>query len=191
MKRISRQSKKHAIINCLLAWEARIKRTFIASLLFLQFSMAAVSWACDLPQPVGEAILIIDGEIGACNVDREARFDRVMIEALPATEVRTRNPWEHGRVAYQGVLLRDLLQYVKARGKVLDISALNDFHTEISVADAESYNILLAYRREGVDLTVRDKGPFFIVFPFSEISKLETEERFAQSIWQVSHISVR
>ena len=114
-----------------------------------------------------------------------------MIEALPLSEVRTRNPWEHGRVAYQGVLLRDLLRYVKARGKTLEISALNDFHTEISVRDAEKFNILLAYRREGVDLTMRDKGPFFVVFPFSDNSKLETEKRFTQSIWQVSHISVK
>jgi hypothetical protein len=157
----------------------------------LIFPLAGLASACDLPAPGGEIILIVDGEIDDCNVGQEVRLDRALVAALPAAEVKTRNPWENGRVAYQGVLLRDLLKYVKARGKVLEISALNDFTTEISVADAEKFNILLAYRREGVDLTLRDKGPFFVVFPFSDVSKLETEERFAQSIWQVNHISVR
>lgn len=172
--------------------EARIIRCdFIARLFLLQLLFAGASNACDLREPVGKVILTFDGEIDACNADRKVELDRAMIEALPLSEVRTRNPWEHGQVAYQGVLLRDLLRYVKARGKTLEISALNDFHTEISVRDTEKFNILLAYRREGVDLTMRDKGPFFVVFPFSDNSKLETEKRFTQSIWQVSHISVK
>lgn len=157
----------------------------------MQLILADVSCACDLPKASGKVVLTINGKIGVCNVDHEVQLDLPMVRELPVSEVSTTTPWERGRVTYQGVLLRDLLHYVKASGTMLEISALNDFHTELSVQDVQEFKILLAYRREGVDLTVRDKGPFFVVFPFSDERKLETEERFSQSIWQVSHISVR
>lgn len=162
-----------------------------ASVAVLQLAVTGVVAACSLSQPTGKVILTISGYIGACNDHHVVLLDRAMIHSLPLTEVRTANPWERGRVTYQGVLLRDLLHYVKAHGKIVELSALNDFHTEISVADATEHNILLAFRRNGVELTVRDKGPFFVVFPFSDVSELKTEERFAQSIWQVNHIEVR
>lgn len=167
-------------------------RAFLfASVAVLQVVVTGVAGACSLPQPAGKVILTVTGHIGACSDQREVRLDRAMIHSLPLTEVRTKNPWEHGRATYQGVLLRDLLHYVKAHGKMMELSALNDFHTEISIADTKKYNILLAFRRNGVELTVRDKGPFFVVFPFSDVRKLETEARFAQSIWQVNHIEVK
>ena len=40
-------------------------------------------------------------------------------------------------------------------------------------------------------LPVRDKGPFFVVFPFTDVPELATEERYAQSVWQVNQITVK
>lgn len=59
------------------------------------------------------------------------------------------------------------------------------------LADAMSYDVILAYKRDGEYLPVRDKGPFFVVFPFSDVPDLATETRFAQSVWQVHQITVK
>lgn len=147
--------------------------------------------ACTIAPPTGAVILSVEGMINQCNDGLEVHLDKAMIEALPKKDIRTENPWDHGPSNYQGVLLRDLLKFVGADGKILSISALNDFRAELSVADVEKYDVILAYKRDGVDLPVRDKGPLFVVFPFSDVPELATEARYAQSVWQVNQITVK
>ena len=55
----------------------------------------------------------------------------------------------------------------------------------------KKYDVILAYKRDGADLSVRDKGPYFVVFPFTDVPELANEGRFAQSVWQVNHITVK
>jgi len=129
--------------------------------------------------------------INDCTDGLEAHLDRAMIEALPHKQIKTENPWDDGAVTYEGVLLRDLMKYVKAHGSTVGVEALNDYRSDIAVADLDKYDIILAYKREGVDLSVRDKGPLFVVFPFTDVPELATEARYAQSVWQVNRISVK
>ncbi len=157
----------------------------------LHVMVVGVAAACEIAQPKGAVILSVGGMINACNQGLEVLFDKQMIEAMPKTVIKTENPWEHGLVAYEGVLLRDILKFVRADGKTLTISALNDYRADLSVADAETYDVILAYKREGADIPVREKGPLFAVFPFTDIPALATEARFAQSVWQVNRITVK
>lgn len=162
-----------------------------AALLLLQFTAVQAASGCSLPQPTGPVILVVEGQIRNCNSGLEARFDLPMIEALPRTAVKTQNPWEASWVTYEGVLIRDLLKFVDANGTVLKITALNDYRADLNVSDTHSISVILAYKRNGEYMPVREKGPLFIVFPFSENSSLATEERYAQSVWQVARITVK
>jgi len=114
-----------------------------------------------------------------------------MLEALPRTIIKTETPWEPEETAYDGVSLRDLLDYVKATGTVLSIRALNDYHADLSVEDARQYDVILAYKRNGAYMPIREKGPLFVVFPFSDVPSLQNERRFSQSVWQVKEIIVK
>lgn len=168
-----------------------MKNVLAAACVLAQLMIGGAAAACSIAQPKGEAILAVDGMINDCNEGLEVHLDRALLESLPRTEISTENPWEHGRVTYQGVLLSDLLKLVKADGKTLTISALNDYRADLSIEDAQRYRIILAYQREGVDIPVRDKGPLFVVFPFSDQPDLATEARYAQSVWQVNRITVK
>jgi hypothetical protein len=92
---------------------------------------------------------------------------------------------------YEGVLLRDLLKTVEANGTVLSIAALNDYSADMDVADTQSIDVILAFKRNGKYMPVREKGPLFVVFPFSDRPSLKVQQRFAQSVWQVSRITVK
>ena len=168
-----------------------MKKMGVAVAILLQFTFISVTRACDIEKPKGEAILVVDGMIGACNDPLEVRLDRVMIEALPHREIKTENPWDTGITSYEGVLLRDLMKYVKAKGTTASFVALNDYSSEIPLADIDKIDVILAYRRGGEYLSVRDKGPFFVVFPFTDVPALKTEARYGQSVWQVNHIVVK
>ena len=159
-----------------------------AAMFLLGFGAAE---ACTLPQPAGTAQLVVDGMINECNEGLEVHLDQAMISALPHKEIKTENPWEQGDATYEGVLLRDLMKYVKAHGKVATISALNDYRADLTLADMTKYDVILAYKRDGEDLSVRDKGPYFVVFPFTDVPELATEARYAQSVWQVNRISIK
>lgn len=168
-----------------------MKFLIAAALLLLHLTQASAASACNLPQPTSTTILVVEGQIRNCNSGLEARLDLSMLEALPKTVVKTQNPWEAGEATYEGVLLRDLLGFVDANGTVLKITALNDFRADLSVSDTQSIGVILAYKRNGQYMPVREKGPLFVVFPFSENPSLSNEERFAQSVWQVARITVK
>lgn len=168
-----------------------MKRVLVAAVAALQFMVVQAAAACTIAAPKGEVILVVEGMINDCNAGLEVHLDRPLLEGLPQKDIKTENPWEHGTVDYQGVLLRDLLKYVKADGKVMTISALNDYRADLSIADAEKYDVILAYKREGKYIPVRDKGPLFVVFPFTDVPSLATEARYAQSVWQVNQITVK
>lgn len=166
-------------------------KKFLAAVLLAQLLLGGSALACSIAPPKGDVLLTVEGMINECNDGLEVHLDKAMIEALPKTEIRTENPWDHGVSTYQGVLLRDLLKYVAADGKVLTISALNDYRADLKITDVNKYDVILAYKREGVDLPVRDKGPLFVVFPFTDVPELATEARYAQSVWQVNQITVK
>ena len=162
-----------------------------AAAVVLHLALCGAASACSLPQPKGEVVLTVDGMINTCNNGLEVRLDKEMVEALPHRVIKTENPWDHGPSTYEGVLLRDLLDYVQADGKTLRFVALNDYRADMPLADVRKYDVILAYKRDGEYLPVRDKGPFFVVFPFTDVPELATEARYAQSVWQVNQITVK
>lgn len=166
-------------------------RALAATVLFLQLAAGSAANACSLPPPQADVQLTVAGMINECNDGLEVHLDRAMLESLPHKQVKTINPWDQEAAVYEGVLLRDLMKYVKADGTTATVSALNDYRSDIALADMEKYDVILAFQRNGVDLPVRDKGPFFVVFPFSDVPELANEARYAQSVWQVSRITVK
>ena len=168
-----------------------MKGVLAAAAVVVQLLVSDMAFACNLPQPTGEIMLSINGMINECNDGMEVHLDRAMIDAMPHKEIKTENPWDHGPSTYEGVLLRDLMKYVKADGQTATFTALNDYRSDLPVADMDKYDVILAFKRDGVDLPVRDKGPFFVVFPFTDVPELATEARYAQSVWQVNRITIK
>lgn len=157
----------------------------------VQLLIGGIANACTIEQPKGDVVLSIDGMINECNQGLEVQFDRALLGTLPRKQVKTENPWDHGTVVYEGVLLRDLMKFAKADGTMATVTALNDYRADISLADMDKYDVILADTRDGVALPVRDKGPFFVVFPFTDVPELASEARYAQSVWQVNRITVK
>ena len=166
-------------------------RLLLAAVLCLQVLFSGESLACHLPMPKGPVILTVDGQISHCSEGLVVQFDIALLEQLPRQTVTTENPWQEGAATYEGVLLRDLAAHAGATGRVLSIAALNDYSADIDIADTQTIDVILAYKRDGQYMPVREKGPLFVIFPFSDQPSLRTDKRFAQSVWQVSRITVK
>ena len=75
-------------------------------------------------------------------------------------------------------------------GRQLRVKALNDFVAEIPVSDFEDNDVLLAMRRDGKPMSVRNFGPLFVLYPFDDHPELQTEKIRFRSVWQVATIVV-
>jgi len=117
-------------------------------------------------------------------------LSRADVEKLPMQLVTTKTPWHTSVVAFEGVLMRDLLAAVQAKGSKIRVVALNKYATEIPIKDFTDYGAILAYKRDGKYMPVRDKGPFFIVYPYDSDVALQSEKFYVRSAWQVATITV-
>lgn len=147
--------------------------------------------ADQLPRPTGRVILTVDGAITRTNAPGMAEFDREMLERLGLTRLRTWTPWTEGESEFQGVAARRLMEAVGATGTSVRALALNDFESSIPLADFERYPVLLATRIDGKQLEVRDKGPIWIVYPWTGNPELNDLPTRRKSVWQLKSLHVQ
>lgn len=152
---------------------------------------AAPALADGFAAPAGEVILTLGGKIGTTNADTALALDRALLETLPQHEFATSTMWTEGVATFRGVLLRDLLQAAGATGATVSLTALNDYSITMPAADATGSGPLLAFLMNGAPMSVRDKGPVWLVYPYDSDPAFRTEQTYARSIWQLDRIEVR
>lgn len=153
--------------------------------------LAAARAAGSLEVPREAPILTISGKIGITNAQGAAQFDRSMLEAIGMELIETTTPWYSGTVRFEGVPLRKLMQAVAASGELVSVVALNDYASEIPVADFDKYNVILALKRNSEYMPVRDKGPLFVIYPYDSAPELKTQKFYSRSVWQVARLVVK
>jgi len=143
-----------------------------------------------LPAPQGAPILTVTGQIAVHNAGDAAVFDRALLRTIGQSKLKTSTSWTEGTPEFEGVLVRDLLKAVGATGTKVTVIALNDYRVVLPVSDFEQYPVLLADRMDGKELTPRDKGPTWIVYPRDEYKALQNPETNSKWVWQVKEIRV-
>lgn len=151
----------------------------------------SASRAQAIQPPAGKVILTIAGRIGQTNAEGAAVFDRDMLEAFGMQSFTTQTPWYNGPVSFEGVPLAKLMQSVGAAGERVTALALNDYSTDIPMEDFAKYNVLLALKRDGQYMPVKDKGPLFIVYPYDSAPELKHQKFYSRSAWQVARLLVK
>ena len=146
-----------------------------------------------LVKPSGTVILTVDGLVGRTNSDKQAQFDLVMLQALPASTVYTSTVVTDGVKRFDGVLVRDVLNVLSPspQSQEVEAIALNDYLVDIPFSDFYDYDGLLATHMDGVLLTPIDKGPIWIVYPRDSVRKLQDIRYDYRWVWQLKHLHIR
>lgn len=145
----------------------------------------------ELTAPQGEVLLTVSGAITQSNTpDGSAELDRAQLAALPQTEITTSTIWTKGVQHFSGVELRTLLDALGASGTMLRVIALNDYVVEIPADEIVAGGALLASQRNDAPMSVRDKGPLWIIYPYDSSDDFRTEVIYSRSVWQVNRIEV-
>jgi len=159
-----------------------------AGALIIAAATAFPAGAATLQAARGPVVLTVTGAIDTTNSDHTAQFDMEMLEALPGRITKVETPWTEGTVSFEGPLGKSLIAAVGARGKMMHITAINDYAVDVPVEDFEKYPVILATKKDGAAMPVRDKGPIFIIYPFDVDKSLFSETYFNRSVWQVKSI---
>lgn len=144
--------------------------------------------AADLDAPSGRVILTVGGTIDVKNDGDTALFDLDAFERIGLTTVSTETPWTDGTIDFQGVLVRDLIATLGASGTHLRATALDDYAITIALEEFDAFDVILATRRDGEIMKVRNKGPVWLIYPWSDFRELQNEANYSKGIWQVTEI---
>lgn len=143
-----------------------------------------------LEKPTGDVVLTITGAVTEANSGKNAAFDITMLEALPGRSATMETPWTQGQIEFSGPFLREVLKAAGAKGSRLSVKALNDYAAEVPFEDADQLDTILANKIDGKAMSVRDKGPLMLVYPFDKDAGLYNEKYFGRSVWQIKEIEV-
>lgn len=147
--------------------------------------------AQQIAAPTDAQLLEITGKISRTTDGKAARFDLAGLEKVGKVTIKTSTKWTQGQLSFEGVPMRDLLKTVGASGSEIVAVAINDYKVTIPTADFDKYNVILAYRRDGAVMPVRDKGPLWIMYPFDDNPDLKTDLFYSRCAWQLKAIEVR
>jgi hypothetical protein len=162
----------------------------LAAITISVFHVQVILAAEPLPQPTEPVILTVNGAVGVTNAGDAAAFDRTMLEALPPVTIRTSTIWTEGVREFTGVSLRILLNRLGVLDGTLTATALNDYSVEIPITDAAEGGPIVAYAIDGKPMSVRNKGPLWIVYPYDSDPAYQTEVVYSRSIWQLDRMTI-
>lgn len=143
-----------------------------------------------LPEPTGPVVLVLSGRIRRTNQSATAAFDMAMLEALPQHSIVTRTPWYAQPRKFTGPLLRDVIALAGGEGQTLRLSALNDYRIDIPFDDVLRFDVVLARLLDDMPMTVREKGPLFMIYPFDSNPALRSARYYSRSVWQLKTIEL-
>ncbi len=147
--------------------------------------------AFEMRDPKGEIVLTVKGAIEQTNSDdKTAEFDMEMLKEFEPVTFTTNTIWTEGEQEFTGVLLKDLYDAVGVLGEEIQAYALDDYIVDLLTDDAAEDGPIIAYLQNGEEMSIRDKGPLWIMYPFDDNPDYQTEIFYATSIWQLVTLDV-
>ncbi|RJF87120.1 hypothetical protein D3874_08845 [Oleomonas cavernae] len=133
-----------------------------------------------------QALLTVANAAGAATA-----FDRAALEALPQATIATMTPFTEGMSDFGGPTMQAVLEAANATaGTQLRLTALNDYTVDVPMSDLAAYGPILAMRQDGKLLSVRNKGPLWLIYPLSQRPELNVPKVHDRLIWQVKTVAV-
>lgn len=152
----------------------------------LTFSVAAAP----LSQPTGPTILTISGTIQHTQDGQTAKLDLVTLQSLESDTFTMQTRWSNSQHRYHGPRLSAILNYVGAQGNHIRLTALNDYSVEFERQYMTQYEPIVAWSEDEKPLSVREKGPLWLMLPHHQYPELNSEINTGRMIWQLSKIEI-
>ena len=118
-------------------------------------------------------------------------LDRAELEAFPQTTIATTSPYFDGVAEFTGPSLSRVLESFDLSGNTrIVLRALNDYRVDGSLKELLAMDPIVATRMDSEPMSVRDRGPFWLMLPLSDRPELDEQEFHRFMIWQLEGIDL-
>lgn len=158
--------------------------------LSLAVGLVSISMAQEMAAPSGDVVLAVSGDLSMTNDGDQLLLDLDMLMALPPTTFETSTIWTDGVHEFTGVSLADFAASIGVEAGQFLATAINDYTVEIPFSDAVADGPIIAYLMDGKAMSVRDKGPLWVIYPYDSNSLYRSEVVYSRSIWQLDRVKI-
>ncbi|WP_052704077.1 molybdopterin-dependent oxidoreductase [Vibrio nigripulchritudo] len=130
-------------------------------------------------------ILTVSGQ-----VEKSRKYSLEQIQSFPQLLITTNTPWTNEAHSYKGPTLEDILNDAKAKGSWLTLKALDKYQVTVDFERIRQFKPILAWEDNGKKMTVRGKGPLWLILPKDHHKELEAQIFNDYMIWQLVTIDV-
>lgn len=122
---------------------------------------------------------------------RIVNLDEAALAALPQTEFKTQTPWTTGSHSYRGPTLASVLaaQGVE-HASLIEATGLNGYQQQLDLSLFDQVPLALVRYQDDKPLTRRNKGPLWLLMPFSAYPELDLSAIHSGMVWQLVRIEV-
>ena len=131
------------------------------------------------------ALLTVTGPNGT-SVD----YDLSALEAMESTTLSTHTSWTDGPQQFTGVRASLLLAPFDGKATSVRAVALNDYEMQVGLEKLQRYPAIIAYKHGDQYMAIRDKGPFWLIFPQDDFPELKTAETDQEMVWHLRRLIV-
>ncbi|SKA75301.1 hypothetical protein SAMN02745130_01502 [Thiothrix eikelboomii] len=144
-----------------------------------------------IPQPAGnlEQVLIVQTDPNSSCGTKEFVFSEQQLQALPQTSFKTKHTWANIAQEFSGPLLTDVLKQVCANARDIYLRSLDKYSVMVNFQAIAKYQPILALKVNGQALTIREKGPLWLMINTDEY-KLPPRSLDNIFVWQLYYIRV-
>ena len=110
--------------------------------------------------------------------------------AMEQFSVFTENGFVDGLVEFTGPLARDVVALLDGvEVETLTLTAVNDYSVDIPMSDMLDYDVIFALTQNGERLSIRDKGPIWVIYPMTDHVELQDRIYNDRLIWQLVKVN--
>jgi len=122
----------------------------------------------------------------------EVRLSEEDLQTLPQVTIRTKTEFTDGVVEFVGPLARDAVALIDVGGATTaHLVAANDYALDIPLSDLMDYDVILAMQASGKRLSIRNKGPIWLMYPLDDHAELQDPVYNLRLIWQLVRMELR
>ncbi len=110
------------------------------------------------------------------------------LDALPQAAIETSTPWTEGVRRFTGPPLSAIATLGGQSPKEVRVAALNDYVMTLPAEDWTQNGALFSTRINGTIIRVKDKGPFWIMYPLDRDARFKQAMYKSRMVWQVKSL---
>lgn len=117
-------------------------------------------------------------------------YDEISLGALERKTITTAMPWIDGSSTFEGPSLAAVIGPVGEGAHTLSARALDGYEVEMPLDPLLDHGVIIADRRDGAPMEIRERGPLWMVFPFSDTPEIDTPDYHSRTVWQLCAVDI-